>query len=117
MINEASENADLAKKIESSVEKKPEISVVSESVQKFRNALIQHGDGNTVDEENIVVLKRCNSPQPEDGGSVDGAVADMPPEYIWFDYDFPEVTIQDVTDEVCFVSLCLCFSKTFLDYM
>lgn len=102
MINEASENADLAKKVETPVEKKPEVNVLSESVQKFRNALIQHGDGNTVDEENIVVLKRCNSPQPENLGSSDGTVVDMPQEYIWFDYDFPEVKILDAVNEVCF---------------
>lgn len=29
-----------------------------------RNVLIQHGDYRSVDEENIVVLKRCLSPQP-----------------------------------------------------
>lgn len=111
MINEASENADLAKKEENQVEnKKPEVSVTSESVQKFRNALIQHGDGDTVDEENIVVLKRCNSPQPEDVENTDGTLVEMSQEYIWFDYDFAEVKIQDVT-EVCFVYFILFIFK------
>lgn len=111
MINGASENADLAKKVEneSPVEKTSEVNVISESVQKFRNALIQHGDGNTVDEENIVVLKRCNSPQPEDLENTDGAVVDMPQEYIWFDYDFAEIKIQDASDEVCFVYFIILF--------
>lgn len=30
----------------------------------MRNVLIQHGDYRSVDEENIVVLKQCHSPQP-----------------------------------------------------
>ena len=47
---------------------------------KLRNVNTQHGDGNKVDEENIVVLRICLSPQPE---------VDENAEVIWFEEFVP----------------------------
>lgn len=62
------------------------------SVAKYRNAKTQHGDYRSVDEENIVVLRFCHSPVPDEGESTsvveDGTSVEK--EVVWFDFDFPE---------------------------
>lgn len=65
------------------------------SVAKYRNAMTQHGDYRSVDEENIVVLRFCHSPVPGEGESTsaddgEGETSNSEKEVVWFDYEFAE---------------------------
>ncbi|KAL9705902.1 hypothetical protein quinque_009420 [Culex quinquefasciatus] len=51
-----------------------------------RNVVTQHGSYRTVDEENIVVLVRCHTPQPK--------VEDAEEQVVWFE-DFFEPTEEE----------------------
>lgn len=52
-----------------------------------RNVVTQHGSYRTVDEENIVVLVRCHTPQPKE--------EDAEEQVVWFE-DFFEPTEEEV---------------------
>ncbi|XP_039434343.1 uncharacterized protein LOC120416609 [Culex pipiens pallens] len=53
-----------------------------------RNVVTQHGSYRTVDEENIVVLVRCHTPQPKE--------EDAEEQVVWFE-DFFEPTEEEVS--------------------
>ncbi|XP_053697758.1 pseudouridylate synthase RPUSD2 [Sabethes cyaneus] len=60
----------------------------------YRNVNSQHGDYRSVDEENIVVLRKCFSPQPE--ALKDG---EEEPQVLWFEEFIPPADLQIIMSE------------------